>query len=133
MFSTNLVLQKGNLGIKKFYIGWNGLSQEGAKAFFKTIKENEVLEELDLSNNRIATEGVVYIAKALMTNQTLRILKVKASLNQAFNFPLSSYILFKIGLNPIESAGCFSIIKALQKNPNTKLEHIDFSVTFYEN
>jgi hypothetical protein len=33
-----------------------------------------------------------------------------------------------MGLNPMESAGCFSIIKALQKNPNTKLELIDFSV-----
>lgn len=67
---------KHNLGIKKFYIGWNGLGQDGAKAFFKTIKENEVLEELDLSNNRIATEGAVYIAKALMTNQTLKVIKV---------------------------------------------------------
>jgi hypothetical protein len=33
----------------------------------------------------------------------------------------------KLGLNPMESAGCFSIIKALQKNPNTKLEQLDFS------
>ena len=30
-----------------------------------------------------------------------------------------------MGLNPMESAGCFSIIKALQKNPETKLELID--------
>jgi hypothetical protein len=28
----------------------------------------------------------------------------------------------------MESAGCFAIIKALQKNPTTKLEHLDFSV-----
>jgi hypothetical protein len=27
----------------------------------------------------------------------------------------------------MESAGCFSIVKILQKNPNTKLELIDFS------
>lgn len=38
-----------------------------------------------------------------------------------------------MGLNPMESAGCFSIIKALQKNPNTKLELIDFSVNFLLN
>lgn len=37
-----------------------------------------------------------------------------------------------MGLNPIESAGCFSIIKALQKNPATKLEHIDFSEIFVD-
>lgn len=43
-----------------------------------------------------------------MTNQTLRIIK--------------------LGMNPFESAGCFSVIKALQKNPMTKLELIDFSV-----
>ena len=33
-----------------------------------------------------------------------------------------------MGLNPMESAGCFAIIKALQKNLTTKLEFIDFSV-----
>ena len=37
-----------------------------------------------------------------------------------------------MGLNPIESAGCFSIIKALQKNPATKLEYIDFSEIFVD-
>lgn len=30
----------------------------------------------------------------------------------------------------MESAGCFAIIKALQKNLTTKLEFIDFSVSF---
>jgi Ran GTPase-activating protein (RanGAP) involved in mRNA processing and transport len=63
--------------LKKFNIGWNGVSQDGAKAFFKVIKENEVLEELDLTNNRIATEGAVFISKGLATNQTLKIIKVK--------------------------------------------------------
>lgn len=63
--------------MKKFNIGWNGVSQDGAKAFFKVIKENEVLEELDLTNNRIATEGAVFISKGLGTNQTLKIIKVK--------------------------------------------------------
>ncbi len=63
--------------MKKFNIGWNGVSQDGAKAFFKVIKENEVLEELDLTNNRIATEGAVFISKGLATNQTLKIIKVK--------------------------------------------------------
>lgn len=33
-----------------------------------------------------------------------------------------------MGLNPMESAGCFSIIKSLQKNLENKLELIDFSV-----
>lgn len=39
----------GKLRFKKFDISWNGLSQDGAKGFLKTFKENEVLEELDLS------------------------------------------------------------------------------------
>ena len=59
-------------------------------------------------NNRIATEGAVFIAKGLMTNQSLKIIR--------------------LGMNPFESAGCFSVIKALQKNPTSKLEIIDFSV-----
>jgi hypothetical protein len=29
----------------------------------------------------------------------------------------------------MESAGCFAIIKALQKNATTKLEEVDFSVS----
>ena len=44
-----LNLKKSNAGIKKFDIGWNGMSQDGAKAFFKVLKENDTLEELDLS------------------------------------------------------------------------------------
>ena len=96
IFSSNI--EKINSGIKKFNIGWNGLSQDGAKAFFKVLKDNECLEELDLSyaescliyfsynslnrkyfvcsNNRIATEGAVYIAKGLISNVTLKVVKV---------------------------------------------------------
>jgi hypothetical protein len=88
-----------NAGLRKLDISWNGFAQDGAKAFFKALKENEVLEELDISygslyiiylvvprkelirnpnkrNNRIATEGAVFIAKGLVANQTLRRLKV---------------------------------------------------------
>jgi hypothetical protein len=35
--------------MKKLDISWNGIAQDGAKALWKTLKENEVLEELDLS------------------------------------------------------------------------------------
>lgn len=40
---------QSNSGLKKFDISWNGLAQDGAKAFLKALKENETLEELDLS------------------------------------------------------------------------------------
>ncbi len=30
-------------------------------------------------------------------------------------------------MNPFESAGCYAIIKQLQKNPETKIEYIDFT------
>jgi hypothetical protein len=37
------------------------------------------------------------------------------------------FVIIKLGQNPMESAGCFSIVKILQKNPTTKLELIDFT------
>ena len=94
MRNVTLIIAKGlsaNSGLKRFGIGWNGLAQDGAKAFFKVLKDNECLEELDLSNNRIATEGAVYIAKGLSANTALKSIKM--------------------AMNPMESAGCFSIIK----------------------
>lgn len=33
-------------------------------------------------------------------------------------------------MNPMESAGCYAIIKQMQKNPQTKIELLDFSVRF---
>jgi hypothetical protein len=38
-----------NSAIKHLDLGWNGFAQDGCKAMFKTIKENETLEEIDLS------------------------------------------------------------------------------------
>ena len=45
----NHIIKQANSGLKRFEIGWNGLAQDGAKSFFKVVKENEVLEELDLT------------------------------------------------------------------------------------
>jgi hypothetical protein len=32
-------------------------------------------------------------------------------------------------MNPMESAGCFAIVKAIQKNANTQLERVEFTVS----
>ena len=34
--------------------------------------------------------------------------------------------------NPMESAGCYAIIKGLQKNQSSKIEEIDFSVNIWK-
>jgi hypothetical protein len=42
-----------NIGLKNVDLSWNGFAQEGAKLFLKTLKENECLEELDLTYSKL--------------------------------------------------------------------------------
>lgn len=72
------------------------------------LKANNVLEELDISNNRLTTEAAVLIGKGLSINETLKVLKM--------------------GQNPMQSAGCYAVCAAMLKNPNTNLEVLDFEV-----
>ena len=45
-----------------------------------SLKENESLQELDISQNGINWEGAFIISKALVNNSTLKILRVRSGL-----------------------------------------------------
>lgn len=62
----------------------NGFDNEGAFAVADIIKRNTTLLNLDVSYNRIGTPGAQVIAKALETNDSLKILKVSVCVGNFF-------------------------------------------------
>lgn len=54
----------------------NGFGLDGARAMGHALKHNQSLEDLDLSANRIPSEGAVEIAKGLKVNEILQIIRV---------------------------------------------------------
>uniref|UniRef100_A0A672IG31 Leucine rich repeat containing 74B n=1 Tax=Salarias fasciatus TaxID=181472 RepID=A0A672IG31_SALFA len=102
-------LYGGNVFLRKLDLSFNGLAREGALALGQTLRDNNVLEELNVryDNNRIPPEGAIRLAMGLKANKTIK------SLN--------------ISRNPILSAGCYGILQSMQDNPNSALEVLDFS------
>ncbi|EDV20179.1 uncharacterized protein TRIADDRAFT_61310 [Trichoplax adhaerens] len=72
---TGAIAIANNVSLKKLDLSWNGFADEGAIAMGDALKHNNVLLELDLSNNRIFTPGIVGLAEGLAVNETLEILK----------------------------------------------------------
>ncbi|XP_026198414.1 leucine-rich repeat-containing protein 74B isoform X2 [Anabas testudineus] len=89
----------GNILLTTVDLSYNGFAKEGAIALGQALKENNVLEELNVSNNRIPPEGAIHLAMGL-----------------------------KMGRNPIQSAGCYGILKSIQENPDSAMETLDFTV-----
>ena len=54
----------------------NGLGDMGAAAVGLALRVNQCLTELNISSNRISQSGAMDIAKGLMVNDVLSILKV---------------------------------------------------------
>lgn len=59
-------------------LAYNGLAIPGAIAIADALNQNENLTDLDLTCNRIFDEGAMEIGKALLTNETLRKLRVRS-------------------------------------------------------
>ncbi|XP_051751718.1 leucine-rich repeat-containing protein 74B [Ctenopharyngodon idella] len=97
----------GNIFLRTLDLSYNGLGKEGAVALEEALKHNNTLEDLNISNNRIPFEGAIHFALGLKVNSTLRILKMSR--------------------NPMQSAGCFAILKSVQANPESAVEFLDFS------
>ena len=57
----------------------NGLSDDGARLVGRALVENDTLQELNISGNRIGIDGAWYIANALEKNNTLHTLRVRNS------------------------------------------------------
>ncbi|CAF3931979.1 unnamed protein product, partial [Rotaria sp. Silwood2] len=99
-----------NLFLKILNLAHNGLAgAECGRAWFNAFKENTTLVELDISHNRLATEPATYIGRGIAKSESLQIIRLTG--------------------NPLESAGCYAILKPLiakDATPN-KLELIDLT------
>ncbi|CAF0989929.1 unnamed protein product [Rotaria sordida] len=99
-----------NIFLKILNLAHNGLSgAECGRAWFNAFKENTTLVELDISYNRLTTEPVTYIGRGLAKNENLQIIRLTG--------------------NPLESAGCYAILKPLigKDAISNKLELIDLT------
>ncbi len=54
----------------------NGFGPDGGQILADCIKQNAALEELNISSNRLNTRNAFAIAEALLSNDSLRVLKV---------------------------------------------------------
>ncbi|KTG39615.1 hypothetical protein cypCar_00006569 [Cyprinus carpio] len=104
---------EGNNFLRTLDLSFNGLGKEGAMALEEALKNNNTLEDLNISNSRIPLEGAIHFALGLKVNTTLRILKVLK--------------IKMMSRNPMQSVGCFTILKSVQANPETAVEFLDFS------
>ena len=57
----------------------NGLSDDGARLVGRALVENDTLQELNISGNRIGIGGAWHVANALEKNNTLHTLRVRNS------------------------------------------------------
>jgi Ran GTPase-activating protein (RanGAP) involved in mRNA processing and transport len=86
-------------------LSWNGAALLAAKAIFELLRKNSTLEKLHLDNNQFNTECATYIGKGLAKNETLKILTLNG--------------------NPLESSGCYAVLRPLIKHPTSQLQIID--------
>jgi hypothetical protein len=63
---------KLNTTLKEIHLGWNDLSDEGAKYISDALKLITTLTVIYLNNNKISDEGAKYISDALKLNTTLK-------------------------------------------------------------
>jgi Ran GTPase-activating protein (RanGAP) involved in mRNA processing and transport len=87
-------------------LSWNGAALHTAKALMDFLKKNATLEKLHLDHNQFNTECATYIGKGLARNETLKHLTCHN--------------------NPLESSGCYAIIRPLIKHPLSALQIVDF-------
>ncbi len=85
-------------------LSWNGAALLAAKAIFELLRKNTTLEKLHLDNNQFNTECATYIGKGLAKNETLKILTLNG--------------------NPLESSGCYAVLRPLMKHPASQLQII---------
>ncbi|KAK4471242.1 hypothetical protein MN116_004688 [Schistosoma mekongi] len=84
----------------------NGIGpKRGCTELAYAIRNNQTLQTLDLSDNRINPEGAVLLSKGFYVNSTLTCLRMAR--------------------NPMQTAGCYAILTGILKNPNSGLMELD--------
>ncbi|CAF1060258.1 unnamed protein product [Rotaria sp. Silwood1] len=86
-------------------LSWNGAGLLAAKAINDLLRKNTILEKLYLNNNQFNTECATYIGKGLSKNESLKILTLSG--------------------NPLESSGCYAVLRPLVKHPTCQLQIVE--------
>jgi len=94
-----------NIRLTTLDLSWNGAGLLAAKAVFDLLKTNTTLEHLNFENNRLNTECAVYLGKGLAKNEILKTLILNG--------------------NPLESSGCYAVLRPLLKHPTCQLVLVD--------
>lgn len=71
--------------LRFLYLGYNEIKNSGALIIAEFLKQNTLLEVLDLSNNAIEESGIITLAEALTQNTTLRILDLRQNSADVFS------------------------------------------------
>ncbi|CAF1322153.1 unnamed protein product [Adineta steineri] len=103
----NLLKQLGtNARLTTLDLSWNGGALFAAKALNDLLKKNAIIEKIYFEHNKFNTECATYIGKGLAKNETLKILSLSG--------------------NPLESSGCYAVLRPLIKHLTCGLHTIDF-------
>ncbi|CAH8528672.1 unnamed protein product [Heterobilharzia americana] len=95
-----------NKNLKYLNLSANGIGPNiGCRELAYALRNNQTLNTLDLSDNRISPEGSVLLSKGFYVNSTLTCLRMAR--------------------NPMQTAGCFAILAGILRNPNCGLIELD--------
>lgn len=75
IISHGFFLQR-NKSLLRLNLSWNGFGFEGCVALAEMLKSNNILTELDLTNNRIHPPALIALMRGLVHNKTLKLLNV---------------------------------------------------------
>ena len=77
------LLPQDNIGLKKLNLAWNGFGEEGAIALAVALRHC-TLTRLDVTNNRIGSEGYGCLVKSLRDNEYLKELIVRVQRDMTY-------------------------------------------------
>ena len=69
--------QQENRSLKRVDLAWNGFGFEGCVALSDTLARNYILEDLDISSNRVNPPALMELLRGLARNKTLKALRVR--------------------------------------------------------
>ncbi|KAJ8380158.1 hypothetical protein SKAU_G00009360 [Synaphobranchus kaupii] len=115
-----------NQKVEALDLSYNRMGNVAGELLGNAISENTAVKDLNLSWNCIRGNGAVSLATGLGANIFLR--KVDLSYNGlGKEGAVAMGEALKMARNPMQIAGCYGILKAIQENPESAVEFLDFS------
>lgn len=113
-----------------FYFCSNRITRDGARCLAGLLRQNDVLQILDLSFNRIEDDGAVCLSDAIALPHTKLRVYMSLPVSNRVVFVISADVLFtssfsvslSIQSNNVSTVGLLSLSKAINANPH--LTHI---------